>query len=254
MKKRFIATFICLITSSLAFLPERGQSISLTTSIIIPCAAQHFSHLKPLLEQLARQTILPEEVVVSLSQTEKLENTAINAIEYGNWPFALKLLRHKEKKSAGMNRNLACAIAAGPLIICQDADDIPHPARVEIIRFFFEHYPISHLMHTYFYDRGNAVFIPYQKEQICFASYQRYEDLELVYQDRLHNGNIAFLHPVSQRIKWDDVFECDHDVKFNRDVYRLFSGGCAAISCDLILYRQQLSAFNPANTFWENEP
>ncbi|MDE3045942.1 MAG: glycosyltransferase family 2 protein [Verrucomicrobiota bacterium] len=216
---------------------------------MIPCAAQHFVHLEPLLDLLAQQTRLPEEVVVSLSEVVRLEKRAMDELEEREWPFQLKILRHEGKRSAGMNRNLACKAVTGDLIICQDADDIPHPQRVEIVGYLFEHYAITHLLHTYVYK---GEFAPYRKEEVIPYEFYNYDHLEAVYQDRLHNGNVSFLREVAKRVQWDDVFECDHDVKFNRDVYRWWRKG-ATIDCNLLIYRQPLSAFNPANIPWANE-
>jgi len=223
---------------------------ALSATVIIPCAAQHFLHLAPLLDFYSQQTRSPDEIVVSLSEIERIDTAAIDALENKSWPFRLNILRHTGKRSAGMNRNLACKASKGDLIICQDADDIPHPQRVEIVRFLFENYPIIHLMHTYFYEKPDWEFAPYCKEDINPYFFHNFDQLSSVYQDHLHNGNISFLREVSQNLHWEDVFGFDHDVKFNRDAYRLFKEG-AAIDRDLILYRQRLSAFNPANIPWE---
>ncbi len=232
---------------------KRLTTESFPVSVIIPCTASHFCHLFSLLQSYANQTRLPDEVVISLSQIELLDGVEIDALEEARWPFACKILRHNGKKSAGVNRLLACKSASGDLIVCQDADDIPHPQRIEIVSYVFENYPICHLLHMYTLRKEvpasfKGEFPSYSKEEIPLYSFPRYDDLYRtpIFESSLHNGNICFLKSVIESVQWDDVFECDHDVKFNRDVYRLFQNH-GAIPCDLMIYRPQFSAFNQAN-------
>lgn len=232
---------------------KRIEPESFYVSVVIPCAASHFCHLFSLLGSYQNQTRLPDEVVISLSQIELLNCCEIDALEEMSWPFVCKILRHNGKRSAGVNRLLACKSASGDLIVCQDADDIPHPQRIEIVSYVFENYPICHLLHMYTLKKDVSLtyegeFCSYSKEEIPLYSFPRYDDLYRtpIFDCSLHNGNICFLRPLIESVQWDDVFECDHDVKFNRDVYRLFQNH-GAIPCDLMIYRPQFSAFNQAN-------
>ena len=59
-------------------------------------------------------------------------------IENMKYPFKVIYIFHKECKYAGDNRNCACEKASGDIFITQDADDIPHPQRIEIIKYMFK--------------------------------------------------------------------------------------------------------------------
>ncbi len=111
-----------------------------TVSVIIPCYYKHADQLPMLLEHLCNQSTLPEEVVISLSEADKCERWIVESIEGAIYPFKVKLLQTNEKLPAGSNRNIACRNAKGDIFITQDADDIPHVQRVEIIKFVFENY------------------------------------------------------------------------------------------------------------------
>ena len=143
MYNKMIFLFIFLIFSvqgSAKTIVKREFTEPLKTSIIIPCAGAHFQHLNVLLQSYEHQTCLPDEVVISLSSTEELNISEIDTMENNAWPFKIKILRTFGKQSAGLNRNIASSHATGDIFIYQDADDIPHPQRVEIVKFLFENY------------------------------------------------------------------------------------------------------------------
>ena len=109
----------------------------LRVSVVIPCAGKHVSLLPTLLEHLSTQTRIPDEIVVSTSGCALSEVPSLD----------VELVHSKRLLSAGANRNRASAIASSDVLIYQDADDVPHPQRVEIIAAMFERYEIDHLMH-----------------------------------------------------------------------------------------------------------
>ena len=121
----------------------------LTTSIIIPCNFKHAHLLYNLLKHYKKQTVLPDEIIISLSEVNQVSDLIIKRLQDEQWPFPVKLLLSDQKMFAGENRNNACKNATADIFICQDADDIPHPQRVEISKYFFENYDIDHLMSSF---------------------------------------------------------------------------------------------------------
>ena len=230
-------------------LQPKGAPTPLKTSVIVPCAGQHFEFLEPLLQSYRAQTLPPDEVVISLSSIEHLDPAKIDALEQAPWPFALKICRSRNKQSAGLNRNIAVSNSTGELILCQDADDLPHPQRVEIAKYIFENYNVEHLIHQYVPENG--AFMPYNPSTVSVYSFPKFDDIEHpIFQERLHKGNVCLLRRVTTLVKWDDVkhLGCDHDIQFDRDVYQKFKN-TAVIPCDLIMYRVRLSAFR-SNDSW----
>ena len=229
--------------------PKREEPLELKTSIIIPCTANHFQHIGLLLEKYAQQTHLPDEVVISLSQVEWLLEETISAVETFPWPFRVKILRHTGKRSAGMNRNLACTVASGDLFLCQDADDLPHPQRVEIVKFLFERYVIDHLIHAWVEEGEEWPAIP-AKEALKLRYFKHYDDIDIVYRAgssvRFHNGNVCLLSFVAKERQWEDVLAYDKDKQFNRGVYETFKNH-AVTTCPLIAYRNRFSAYDARN-------
>ena len=233
--------WVWLALSALGFcatvsVEKRFQPQAMTFSVVIPCSGVHFQHLEPLLQEYAHQTRLPDDVVVALSLVETLRKEEISALESYPWPFRFLLLKHEGKRSAGMNRNVACTRATGDVILCQDADDLPHPQRVEIVKYLFENYEIEHLMHEWV---GPGQDFPlYAPEEILPERFKKYDDITW----EVHNGNVSLLRSLTRNTHWDDVFFCDHDTHFNRWIYRRCKN-TAVIHSKLVMYRRYLSSF-----------
>ncbi|MDE3045500.1 MAG: glycosyltransferase family 2 protein [Verrucomicrobiota bacterium] len=220
--------------------PVEGMS----ASVIIPCVAKHFSCLRPLLQAYEDQTEPPDEVIVSLSESELVAPLDILALEAEPWSFDLTILQQEGKQSAGFNRNAAAEEATGDIILCQDADDWPHPQRVEIVKYFFKYYEIDHLMHQWKWEEEE--FPTYRDPAIIPIS--RYESYDAVKQDlptrgiQVHNGNACMARHVVDNILWNEEFISYQDVLFSEDVYRQYKNN-VILEATLLTYRQYLSSF-----------
>ena len=212
----------------------------LKTSIIIPCHYRHACHLYDLISLYEEQTVLPDEIVISLSQSNQVSQEIIHNIESASWAFSVKLLKSDKKFYAGQNRNRACEAATGDIFICQDADDLPYPQRVEIIRYFFETHKPAFIMHEY---------RPLKAEES--PSYTFHEDLSNVryMYPKSHrqtvrmpvtNGNIALARRVFRKHRWS-ADKSGQDVMYNRKVFELFTKRYV-IQTPLLIYRNYLSS------------
>lgn len=242
MKKNVLLIFCSIIISTLFSEPLELQRL-VTSSVIIPCCAKHASQLFNLVTLYEEQTILPDEIVISLSESDKVPDDIILALQTRSWKFPVKLLLSEKKLYAGQNRNIACSNASGDIFICQDADDIPHPQRVEIIKYFFEHYDIDHLMHEWFEARENDLinFNQYQDlKNINFFWPRKFKDIGKY--GRFTNGNVAIRRQIFEKITWSDLPR-GQDTKFNNQVYNI-SNQCILIKCILLAYRRYLSTEN----------
>lgn len=119
---------------------------ALSSAVAVPCYYKHFKYLPGFLESLTRQTRLPKEVVISLSQVEHLPAEEVDALEAGPWPFRLEILRRAGVFMEGSNRTNAARHCSADVILCIDADDIPHPQRVEAVVQLFEVLPEADLV------------------------------------------------------------------------------------------------------------
>lgn len=239
-----IITFLLLIFTTIPYyfnaypeLIKRDEILSLKTSIIIPCVPKHAPLLKELLRAYAQQTIIPDEVIVALSEYEYVSQQIITELAAYPWPFVFHLIKRSEKYSAGSNRNAATAYATGDIIMAQDADDLPHPQRVECIKYMFEHYVVEHLLHTYISDEMS--FTSYDVHNLKAYPRTRYRFTNAP----VHFGHVCVLQKVAQKVPWPEYFEPGEDMQFNRSVGKNFRH-TVILNADLIAYRKTLSSWH----------
>jgi glycosyltransferase involved in cell wall biosynthesis len=113
-------------------------------SVVIPCGAPHVPFLANLIETLRRGTVVPDRIVIVVNGTEK-------EVE-GNDGDRVKIVQNPQRMTSGAARNLGVQECGDDtdVVIFQDADDLPHPERVERIKNFFENNrDCVHLLHGY---------------------------------------------------------------------------------------------------------
>lgn len=203
-------------------------------SVVIPCASKHTSLLGGLIAQLEKQTRPPEEVVISVSGTTTppvLKSKKIRVV----------VLSSPERANASTNRNRATARALGDLIVYQDADDVPHPQRIEIVRALYARFEYDHLLH-HFTHQGGATWTA-TRYKPPFDQLARYRDTYL-FEYGTTNGNPAISRAVAKKVRWPEHVNIGEDVRFNRDVYSRAQKK-VILRAPLLFYRQFLSAGAP---------
>ena len=236
---------LILIFSLLPFsiaLPQEMPSDQLTTSLIIPCCPKHAKHLYELLKIYEYQTELPDEIVIALSSSSEVDHSILDKLTNELWSFPVTLLLSKERYFAGENRNRASYSASGNLLVFQDADDIPFPQRIEIIKYFFKKYQIKHLIHTCIDLKSwsNANFKPYTHfDKISFFYPKNYQEI-WDHGGYFTNGNTAILKIVLQTVTWPDNRR-GQDTIFNETVYEYFNNRIA-INIPLLVHCSFLSS------------
>lgn len=243
--------FLLFSCRAFAALEPREEPLKMTTSVIIPCHYTHFPLIPNLLTSYENQSVLPDEIVISLSGCENISHDLVQEVTDQKWSFKLMITESPEILSAGQNRNIACMHSSGDLLICQDADDLPYPQRVEVIKHIFERFKLDHLMHFYYYitriDAFESIDFRIDLDQLdFFLSYGNnyFETIEqgggTYGQVAIHNGNIAITRTLFDQIKWPEEFSRSEDTDFNINVYEKVQYK-ALLTLPLISYRQFLS-------------
>jgi|GEM_PF-1071905 len=230
--------FLCLLHPFFG-IEKRKEPISLSSSVIIPCSHSHFFILPELLNHYCHQTRLPYEIVISLSGIERLNPEEIEDLETRSWPFHLKVLKTEGPLSAGQNRHMASYASSGDILIYQDADDLPHPQRIEMIQYFFECYDVDHILHLW---QGIDPFVVSSPEKMSYKILERYEEVSKSILP-IHNGNLSILRPILEKVAWDPTWTPEADITFNRNI---FANSFKTICLDypLISYRPFSAFFN----------
>jgi len=114
--------------------------------VCIPCHYEYFKYIDRVLESIERQTYKPSLVCISLSGIP--ENCRTNITSFFSFP--LIVLKTREKKNAGENRNIAATsvYAHVDIITFFDADDYMHPERLEAIYNAFTSNDCEVFLHT----------------------------------------------------------------------------------------------------------
>lgn len=238
MKKAGLILFCCLIWLGVGALEKKDYQ-PMKTSIIVPCYYTHFCYIPELLDCYQNQTVLPDEIIISLttSQCDKIPVEDFEFVVNTKYPFVVKIV-FDPGELPGRARNVACEASMGDLLICQDADDIPHPQRTEIIKNLFENYKVDFLIHRWIHSDQAFKMYSAQETQELATYFEKYYDITW---DYIHNGNIALRREVFELVKWPDTYNCE-DVYFNMNVFRTFEYK-VGINEHLMIYRVELSSY-----------
>lgn len=238
-----VGLFFLIVAVHFGCMNALTEKKTVKISVIIPANYKHAKHLNGLLHILEQQTVLPDEVVISLSESGKVEPEIIEALRNTPWAFPCKLITSPSVQYAGKNRNIGCKNASGDVFILQDADDIPHPQRVEAIKYCFENYKdLNHLMHEYFFTN--------ETQAINFNPINDMQKLPLLWNQsfsaihkhgRFTNGNVAISRKTFEKVKWSDTMARGQDTDFNNRVYRSLKK-TALLRVPLLSYRMYLSS------------
>ncbi len=120
------------------------------TTVVIPAIPEHAAGLPALLKMLAEGGERPDQVIVSLAEAGRVVGLDALADFAGGLFGNFTLLRHAGPMLHGPNRQAATAHVLHDLVIYQDADDVPHPQRIQVVKHFFAAYDIMHLNHCCF--------------------------------------------------------------------------------------------------------
>ncbi len=147
-----------LIEPSLQYATEskttfNENSSHLKVSVYISCIPAHNKYLPNVLRKYLAGTRIPDEIVIGLSEWKE------GAIDLNNSIFKdprIRLIGISGKADAGSNRQLSKNECNGDIILYQDADDLPHSERVEIVEKIFLHNEILTLAHSYLPLNGES--------------------------------------------------------------------------------------------------
>ncbi len=243
----FLAFVITFLTQPfIAALGRREIPIPMRTSVIVPCHYKHFYLLPDLIDYYAQQHVRPDEFIISLTTSQKkyIPTDLIECVLTKQYPFVVKIVED-ENEYPGENRNAACRASTGDILLCQDADDLPHPQRMEFIKYLFENYKVDFLIHRLFLNEGN--FPNYSLQDIvhnsCYVSdystiFDRYGSIS----NGVHNGVVVITRAVFDQFQWPD-FKLGEDMTFNRHVIESHQFHTVVTDAYLILYRNYLSSY-----------
>ena len=203
-------------------------------AVVIPCTASHVRFLAGIMKLLTSQTSPPDEIVLAVSGVNDAVAKTLRSTNFGP---RVRMDVVKIRQNASQNRNRGTRASKGDVIVYQDADDLPHPQRIEVVRHLFSRYDVQHLMHAYARPTDAAwnqprVVQSSGREATYAQGYQ--------YRPGLTNGNCVVARRLAERVPWPENVDRGQDVIFNRAACAK-SNANAHLQWPLILYRQQFS-------------
>lgn len=226
------------------FLSIFDLQADLSVSVIIPCHFKHAKYLPELLHAYEEQSVLPDEIVIALSEVGQVSQDILDMIQSDEWEFPVKCILLRNKAFAGENRNTACSVARGDIFLCQDADDFPTPNRVEVVKYIFSTHHVDYLLHSYFF--GDEI-----EDQLELITEQPFEKLRKIYvhtydeiwglPEKIHFGNAALRKSLFDSVKWSSR-PTAQDVEFCQKVLHKKSK-VLVLREPLVIYHIELSSW-----------
>ncbi len=203
-------------------------------SLFIPTIPNHIKFLDEILfTYLNKSTVIPEEIVVSVSNYTAIPPDILSPIieKYQNVKFIL----HNKVMLAGPNRQVSKDFCNGDIIVYHDSDDLPHIQRLEIIKHFFDNHNILHLNHSYdnkteynenLIDMSKINFITSEVFNDYFFPNNILEECTRIVNgygyDNFpsHGGAIAIKKEVLNYVKWKDRDELNYSPGWDNYDYK----------------------------------
>ena len=236
------------------------------TSIVIPSTNNHFKYLDKVLTSYVRQTLKPNEIVISVANGHLVDPSDIEQLKnkYKESFENIEIITHDRVVPEGPNRGEGTKVASNELILYNDSDDLAHPQRVQVVTQLVQDLDINHLNHGYSFEER---FEQIQQAQVLESSemfHLYFSDLLEVPQeertrakrprkvyDRLGNslpygsgfnmkitgGSLCILKSVTDVINWEWDMDVSYDYDFCMDTLFYFNKS-ALTDAPLIWYNK----------------
>jgi hypothetical protein len=213
------------------------MSSLITITNAIPVVFRHIKHLRTAVDNILQQTLLPNEIIIIISEYIKNENNDNIIIDLES-----NIKKHKIKpiiktfanvQYAGKNRQIAYDLCLTHIIIFQDCDDFTHKKRNEIFVNIYEKHKIPHILHGWTDDKNaknreidiNNIVISNKINKLC-----------------THNGAIFINKSIIGALKFPDTRK-GQDVLLNNLISSKFQSKLLVCN-DMYIYNNDLSSWS----------
>ncbi len=172
----------------------------LTTSVVLTCnATTNIGLIPEIIESYANQTIVPDEIVISIASASKVKYSEIKRMQTITNKFPILFVPCSFALYSGEGKNMACKSAKGDIILFNEANFKPKKERIEIIKRM----PLDDLT-----------------KQVIKKLFET-KNVDLLIYNLGINGDFAIRRYVFDKVKWLDTGD---NLKFIYDVkYEGFS-------------------------------
>lgn len=168
--------------------------------VAIPCYIGHIEHLRTLLDSVAKQTRLPDKVVVSCSSTAEMP------VDFPKYDFDLQIICNPDVKNPSQNRNIAARHLDTDTISFFDADDVMHPQRIQFIEQAFlggadivlHNFEMEHVEFT-LYDNCNISY-----NSLCRGSTGCILHIDQNNNGHIHHAQVSVKKELFKQVQFDE--------------------------------------------------
>ena len=189
-------------------------------SVVVPCYPPHQKHIPKLLEQLNKQTLKPDEIIIALSEVGEAEIKERLDSWQGMTEIPLQVVGQAEKALAAVNRNYGALYVSSEYVLFLDADDIYHEKLIEVLHKYicihepdailyywtedmFE--PNSEPVQQKFYESSALFDIAYPDKKRDSVGEMYNDNPAFMLEGKLHHGHVCVRYSVWQECPQDDL-------------------------------------------------
>lgn len=172
----------------------------MTLGIAIPTYSGHLYNLHILLDQIAKSTILPIQVSVSISSLNE-------DLNFPDYPFELIITKSKDFRNTSQNCNIAASKLTTDIISFFGGDDLPHVKRNEYIIESFKN-GCNVVVHNYL-----------NKDKSAKEFTDDIGEMEL-YVDFIDKCTSEVLYPISELEK--DIVYANGPISISKEIFNKF--------------------------------
>jgi glycosyltransferase involved in cell wall biosynthesis len=214
----------------------------LTICNAIPISFKHFNLIDTAIESILNQSLKPNEIILIISEfkdeiktQQKIEDIKIK-VEKNQINF--KFQTNSQIQYAGKNREIAYHLSESQLIIYQDADDIPHNQRNEILLKYHLETKAIHLIHGWNNQTNQELNL---KNIVKINSINDYQKL-VNNKKFIHNGAITLAKYLITKINFPNDKK-GQDTKFNREFIKNNKNSLFLETNEIYTYNNHLSSW-----------
>ena len=180
-------------------------------SVCIPCYPPHKKILETCIASISKQTVLPDEIIIAISETTN--NEANNMLDTYNKLYPnlnIQISNIVEKGNQAVNRNRGMKIASKEYISFIDADDTMYKERIHILIKTIEMYKPTCILHTFTRDENlfnNNLLgdykIKFSKELLKQANETKEDGRHI--NAEIHHGHVTIHKKIIKNITYKGV-------------------------------------------------
>ena len=212
-------------------------------SVVIPCIPKHLKYLEELISSIDDQTILPYQIIISISDYNDNDSKVLQEFYNINFPnLNIVILNQLNEAYAGENRNRGCKVCTTKYVTFIDADDLMVKNKIEIVLELFQNNDMDALIHTFGDKDTNKLFdnetmkIVKEKSRCIWLNHNC-----IGLKNIIHHGHITVKKSIFDVIHQDSSMKRGQDSHFVREIinndFKLY-----LIDKSLSIYRPQYSS------------